>query len=100
MHGRAILEMEQFIRESYPDAVKTCNICHGLLIQVLQAAVGAGPQAQPAGPPLLLPQDTAPSGQAMMCSPTDAPLVLSLTIQLHPKGAVGWRLISYVSVAL
>lgn len=33
LHGRAILEMEQFIRESYPDAVKICNICHGLLIQ-------------------------------------------------------------------
>ncbi|NP_001363939.1 non-structural maintenance of chromosomes element 1 homolog isoform X1 [Mus musculus] len=33
LHGRAILEMEQFIRESYPDSVKMCNICHGLLIQ-------------------------------------------------------------------
>ncbi|CAH6793075.1 Nsmce1 [Phodopus roborovskii] len=33
LHGRAILEMEQFIRETYPDAVKICNICHGLLIQ-------------------------------------------------------------------
>ncbi|XP_011788840.1 PREDICTED: non-structural maintenance of chromosomes element 1 homolog isoform X1 [Colobus angolensis palliatus] len=34
LHGRAILEMEQYIRETYPDAVKTCNICHSLLIQV------------------------------------------------------------------
>ena len=34
LHSRAILEMEQYIRETYPDAVKTCNICHGLLIQV------------------------------------------------------------------
>ncbi|XP_046943752.1 non-structural maintenance of chromosomes element 1 homolog isoform X3 [Lynx rufus] len=33
LHSRAILEMEQYIRETYPDAVKTCNICHGLLIQ-------------------------------------------------------------------
>ncbi|XP_023572152.1 non-structural maintenance of chromosomes element 1 homolog isoform X2 [Octodon degus] len=33
LHGRAILEMEQYIREMYPDAVKVCNICHGLLIQ-------------------------------------------------------------------
>lgn len=33
LHGRAILEMEQYIREVYPDAVKVCNICHGLLIQ-------------------------------------------------------------------
>lgn len=47
LHGRAILEMEQFIRESYPDAVKICNICHGLLIQVLQAAVGVGPLLSP-----------------------------------------------------
>lgn len=34
LHGRAILEMEQYIRETYPDAVKICNICHSLLIQV------------------------------------------------------------------
>lgn len=34
LHTRAILEMEQHIRETYPDAVKICNICHGLLIQV------------------------------------------------------------------
>lgn len=34
LHTRAILEMEQHIRETYPDAVKMCNICHGLLIQV------------------------------------------------------------------
>ncbi|XP_032098900.1 non-structural maintenance of chromosomes element 1 homolog isoform X2 [Sapajus apella] len=33
LHGRAILEMEQYIRETYPDAVKICNICHSLLIQ-------------------------------------------------------------------
>ncbi|XP_008839945.1 non-structural maintenance of chromosomes element 1 homolog isoform X2 [Nannospalax galili] len=33
LHGRAILEMEQFIRETYPDTVKICNICHSLLIQ-------------------------------------------------------------------
>ncbi|XP_023601834.1 non-structural maintenance of chromosomes element 1 homolog isoform X3 [Myotis lucifugus] len=33
LHTRAILEMEQHIRETYPDAVKICNICHGLLIQ-------------------------------------------------------------------
>ncbi|XP_040319619.1 non-structural maintenance of chromosomes element 1 homolog isoform X3 [Herpailurus yagouaroundi] len=33
LHSRAILEMEQYIRETYPDAVKTCNICHSLLIQ-------------------------------------------------------------------
>jgi hypothetical protein len=33
LHGQAILEMEQFILESYPDAVKICNICHGFLIQ-------------------------------------------------------------------
>ncbi|XP_007528016.1 non-structural maintenance of chromosomes element 1 homolog isoform X1 [Erinaceus europaeus] len=33
LHGRAILEMEQYIRGMYPDSVKTCNICHGLLIQ-------------------------------------------------------------------
>ncbi|KAK7824554.1 hypothetical protein U0070_021475 [Myodes glareolus] len=25
--------MEQLIRETYPDAVKICNICHSLLIQ-------------------------------------------------------------------
>lgn len=25
--------MEQYIRETYPDAVKICNICHSLLIQ-------------------------------------------------------------------
>uniref|UniRef100_A0A8D0TP27 Non-structural maintenance of chromosomes element 1 homolog n=1 Tax=Sus scrofa TaxID=9823 RepID=A0A8D0TP27_PIG len=37
LHGRAILEMEQYIREVYPDAVKVCNICHGLLIQVPRA---------------------------------------------------------------
>lgn len=33
LHGRAILEMEHYIRESYPDSVKVCNICNGLLIQ-------------------------------------------------------------------
>ncbi|XP_069860399.1 non-structural maintenance of chromosomes element 1 homolog isoform X2 [Dipodomys merriami] len=33
LHSRAILEMEQYIRETHPDAVKTCNICRGLLIQ-------------------------------------------------------------------
>ncbi|XP_053413081.1 non-structural maintenance of chromosomes element 1 homolog isoform X3 [Nycticebus coucang] len=33
LHTRAILEMEQYIRETYPDAVKICNICHSLLIQ-------------------------------------------------------------------
>ncbi|XP_055265697.1 non-structural maintenance of chromosomes element 1 homolog isoform X3 [Moschus berezovskii] len=33
LHGRAILEMDQYIRETYPDAVKVCNICRGLLIQ-------------------------------------------------------------------
>jgi hypothetical protein len=33
LHGRAILEMEQHIREVHPDAVKTCSICHGLLVQ-------------------------------------------------------------------
>ncbi|XP_026982383.1 non-structural maintenance of chromosomes element 1 homolog isoform X3 [Orcinus orca] len=33
LHGRAILEMEQYIRETYPDAVKVCTICHSLLIQ-------------------------------------------------------------------
>ncbi|KAM6155342.1 non-structural maintenance of chromosomes element 1 homolog [Rhynchocyon petersi] len=33
LHVRAILEMEQYIRETYPDSVKMCNICHGLLIQ-------------------------------------------------------------------
>ncbi|XP_029801860.1 non-structural maintenance of chromosomes element 1 homolog isoform X1 [Suricata suricatta] len=33
LHSRAILEMEQYIRETYPDAVKICNICHSLLIQ-------------------------------------------------------------------
>lgn len=34
LHSRAILEMEQYIRETFPDAVKICNICHSLLIQV------------------------------------------------------------------
>ncbi|XP_036352672.2 non-structural maintenance of chromosomes element 1 homolog [Ochotona princeps] len=33
LHGRAILEMEQYIRETFPDSVKSCNICHSLLIQ-------------------------------------------------------------------
>ncbi|XP_017512095.2 non-structural maintenance of chromosomes element 1 homolog isoform X2 [Manis javanica] len=33
LHSRAILEMEQYIRETYPDAVKVCDICHSLLIQ-------------------------------------------------------------------
>nr|XP_051703499.1 non-structural maintenance of chromosomes element 1 homolog isoform X8 [Oryctolagus cuniculus] len=33
LHSRAILEMEQYIRETFPDSVKSCNICHGLLIQ-------------------------------------------------------------------
>ncbi|XP_045156156.1 non-structural maintenance of chromosomes element 1 homolog isoform X2 [Echinops telfairi] len=33
LHSRAILEMEQYIRETYPDSVKMCNICHSLLIQ-------------------------------------------------------------------
>lgn len=33
LHGRAILEMDQYIRETYPDAVKVCNICRSLLIQ-------------------------------------------------------------------
>ncbi|KAL0616998.1 Non-structural maintenance of chromosomes element 1-like protein [Plecturocebus cupreus] len=33
LHGRAILEMEQYIQEMYPDTVKICNICHSLLIQ-------------------------------------------------------------------
>lgn len=41
LHGRAILEMEQYIRETYPDAVKVCNICRGLLIQVPGAGRGA-----------------------------------------------------------
>uniref|UniRef100_A0A4W2C8M8 Non-structural maintenance of chromosomes element 1 homolog n=1 Tax=Bos indicus x Bos taurus TaxID=30522 RepID=A0A4W2C8M8_BOBOX len=34
LHGRAILEMDQYIRETYPDAVKVCNICRSLLIQI------------------------------------------------------------------
>lgn len=38
LHCRAILEMEQYIRETYPDAVKVCNICHSLLIQVPSGA--------------------------------------------------------------
>nr|XP_019573948.1 PREDICTED: non-structural maintenance of chromosomes element 1 homolog isoform X1 [Rhinolophus sinicus]XP_019573949.1 PREDICTED: non-structural maintenance of chromosomes element 1 homolog isoform X1 [Rhinolophus sinicus]XP_019573950.1 PREDICTED: non-structural maintenance of chromosomes element 1 homolog isoform X1 [Rhinolophus sinicus] len=33
LHSRAILEMEQYIRETHPDAMKVCNICHSLLIQ-------------------------------------------------------------------
>lgn len=33
LHSRAILEMGQYIRETFADAVKSCNICHGLLIQ-------------------------------------------------------------------
>ncbi|XP_003418876.2 non-structural maintenance of chromosomes element 1 homolog isoform X3 [Loxodonta africana] len=33
LHSRAILEMEQYIRATYPDSVKMCNICHSLLIQ-------------------------------------------------------------------
>ncbi|XP_036926782.1 non-structural maintenance of chromosomes element 1 homolog isoform X2 [Sturnira hondurensis] len=33
LHSRAILEMEQHIRETYPDSVKICNICHSLLVQ-------------------------------------------------------------------
>ncbi|XP_055994919.1 non-structural maintenance of chromosomes element 1 homolog [Sorex fumeus] len=33
LHSRAILEMEQYIRETFADAVKVCNICHSLLIQ-------------------------------------------------------------------
>ncbi|XP_066239466.1 non-structural maintenance of chromosomes element 1 homolog [Saccopteryx leptura] len=33
LHSRTILEMGQHIRETYPDAVKICDICHGLLIQ-------------------------------------------------------------------
>lgn len=33
LHSRAILEMEQYIRETFSDSVKTCNICHSLLIQ-------------------------------------------------------------------
>ena len=41
LHGRAILEMDQYIRETYPDAVKVCNICRSLLIQVLGAGWGA-----------------------------------------------------------
>lgn len=41
LHTRAILEMEQHIRETYPDAVKICNICHGLLIQVPVGSPGA-----------------------------------------------------------
>lgn len=45
LHSRAILEMEQYIRETYPDTMKICDICHGLLIQVpcvLGAACGSG----------------------------------------------------------
>lgn len=45
LHTRAILEMEQHIREMYPDAVKICNICHGLLIQVPLG--GSPPGARP-----------------------------------------------------
>ncbi|XP_006859869.1 PREDICTED: non-structural maintenance of chromosomes element 1 homolog [Chrysochloris asiatica] len=33
LHSRAILEMEQHIYETYRDSVKTCSICHSLLIQ-------------------------------------------------------------------
>ncbi|XP_019505440.1 PREDICTED: non-structural maintenance of chromosomes element 1 homolog isoform X1 [Hipposideros armiger] len=33
LHSRAILEMEQYIRETHPEAMKICNICHSLLIQ-------------------------------------------------------------------
>ena len=40
LHGRAILEMDQYIRETYPDAVKVCNICRSLLIQVPRAGRG------------------------------------------------------------
>lgn len=40
LHGRAILEMDQYIRETYPDAVKVCNICRSLLIQVPWAGWG------------------------------------------------------------
>jgi hypothetical protein len=41
LHGRAILEMEQHIREVHPDAVKTCSICHGLLVQVLWVSMSS-----------------------------------------------------------
>lgn len=48
LHSRAILEMEQYIRETYPDAVKICDICHSLLIQVPPAgAVGSDQRASP-----------------------------------------------------
>ncbi|XP_066869304.1 non-structural maintenance of chromosomes element 1 homolog isoform X3 [Kogia breviceps] len=44
LHGRAILEMEQYIRETYPDAVKVCTICHSLLIQTrLSRSLLCGP---------------------------------------------------------
>lgn len=42
LHSRAILEMEQYIRETFSDSVKTCNICRGLLIQVCKGARWSG----------------------------------------------------------
>uniref|UniRef100_A0A7N5P343 Non-structural maintenance of chromosomes element 1 homolog n=1 Tax=Ailuropoda melanoleuca TaxID=9646 RepID=A0A7N5P343_AILME len=53
LHSRAILEMEQYIRETYPDAVKICNICHSLLIQVLGGGVRAGSPGSAASQPHL-----------------------------------------------
>lgn len=51
LHSRAILEMEQYIRETHPDAVKICNICHSLLIQVPACAAPATAHAAPTPTP-------------------------------------------------
>lgn len=56
LHGRAILEMEQYIRETYPDAVKVCNICRGLLIQVPGARQGALSRTHSGPRPLTCPE--------------------------------------------
>lgn len=91
LHSRAILEMEQYIRETYPDAVKICNICHSLLIQVpyWPAWRGRGGGDQRASPRL-------PPGPACACLPA-LPLSLSSRPGLseaacspcHPGAGVG-----------
>uniref|UniRef100_A0A5F9DQU0 Non-structural maintenance of chromosomes element 1 homolog n=1 Tax=Oryctolagus cuniculus TaxID=9986 RepID=A0A5F9DQU0_RABIT len=50
LHSRAILEMEQYIRETFPDSVKSCNICHGLLIQTSLTLRRRGRPASPNPP--------------------------------------------------
>lgn len=95
LHSRAILEMEQYIREMYPEAMKVCNICHGLLIQVPHQLSPHRPELHRAHEPFLQaapePLDTVcwplPVGGVTAAQPV--PQFVPFCLTCPPSGARG-----------